>query len=180
MKVDDFVVKYFPYAYKAYLKTGLLPERGLATAALETGWGEKVPANNMHGIKATGKSYGGWTGIKVNKTTTEDFGSGLVTIKDDFRAYKTPEGSFIDFAGLIKDKYKLAYAAKTNAEYAKQIKAGGYATDPTYESKLNSVLKKIQKTINDNKAKIAKPYKKKIAIGALLIITGITILIINK
>ena len=51
MKPIDFVKKYKFADIMAESRTGLSWKANLAQAALETGWGEHAPGNNMFGVK---------------------------------------------------------------------------------------------------------------------------------
>ena len=171
--VDAFILKYLPFAVWASIQTGLPALHMLPQAALETQWGKYVPENNMFGIKGWGNAYpNGWDGKSVKLTgTQEEYNGKVVNIKDKFRAYKTPENSFNDYAGLIKDKYPKAYAAKDYLSYATYVKAGGYATDSGYVAKLTSIHEKIKKRIPLLYGTFMKKYDIRLAssIGLMLI-----------
>jgi flagellar protein FlgJ len=170
--VDKFIVDNLPHAIKASIKTGLHPLFMLPQAALETGWGSKVPVNNMFGIKAYGKSYGGWDGKSNsgNISTQEDFGGGLQNVKDKFRAYKTKKDSFIDYAGLIKNKYIKAFNSTDIKSYATYIKQGGYATDSQYVDKVISVHNKIKARIPMLYGDFMKKYDIRLSGSVLLLL----------
>lgn len=173
MTVSDFIKEHYKYAYAAYKKTGLRPEFSLAQAALESGWGEKFPANNMFGIKSTGKSYGGWDGTETITGTMEDYGSGQQPVKAGFRAYKSKRDSFIDYAGLIKNRYPKALTSQNDYSiFASEIKKGGYATAADYAPILTNILNKIA-TNAEFKEQTAK-YKKK---ATMFLIGGVTLFI---
>lgn len=165
MKVQDFKDRFYQYALNAQDKTGVPALFMLAQAALESGWGEHIPGNMFFGIKA-GKN---WTGNKQLLTTTEYHlvdnrsypevisvhkmpnGKFKYRVKDWFRAYDSPEGSFVDHCELLKSKrYQPAFQYKNDPyKFADAIAGCGYATDPDYAKKIKliiALLEKIDKT----------------------------------
>ena len=110
------------------------PEVVAAQWALESAWGEHVSGkNNYFGIKGKG----------TVKTTWEDYGSGPVVIKDEFKDFETP----MDCVKELVDKwykdyrtYKGVNRAITPEQCATLLKVEGYATDPNYASKLVSIM----------------------------------------
>jgi flagellar protein FlgJ len=59
-----------------------------------------------------------------------------------FRAYESPSGSFSDYADLIANSPRYAQAVGKGDDaygYAKALVAGGYATDPSYASKVAAI-----------------------------------------
>lgn len=110
------------------------PECVAAQWALESGYGKYLSGkNNYFGIKGKG----------TVKTTQEDYGNGLVTVKDEFKDFDTP----LDCIKELVDKwykdyrtYKGVNRAKTPEECAMLLKAEGYATDPHYSAKLIKIM----------------------------------------
>lgn len=103
--------------------------------ALESSWGKSQSgSNNFGGIKGKGTS----------KQTKEWDGSKMISVTDSFR-------DFNDLKDYINYKIDLVGNNRYNVfnyspeEYFERIKAGGYATDPNYVSKLNSVLQTVRK-----------------------------------
>lgn len=108
----------------------VIADLGARQSALETGNGSHAPGNNYFGIK------GGSNGLD-----TKEFIDGKwVSVKDNFRGYRSQQESANDYV-----KFLLS-----NKRYAKVLKAGsigdaisamgssGYATDPDYAQKLAS------------------------------------------
>ena len=135
-----------PTIRRAASALGLNPLGLLAQAALETGWGQRMPRTadgspsfNMFGIKA-GDS---WTGARATADTME-FSNGVATPRRTaFRAYGSIEDSVNDFANLLKNspRYRDAVAAGNDTQaYIDSIGKSGYATDPEYANKLNQIL----------------------------------------
>ena len=142
----DFVRRMMPPIRRAAGALGLNPVAILAQAALETGWGQRMPRNadgsssfNMFGIKAGDA----WTGARAMADSME-VSNGVATPKRTaFRAYGSIEESIDDFAALLKSspRYREAIAAGGDAQaYIAGIGKSGYATDPEYGNKLNQIL----------------------------------------
>jgi peptidoglycan hydrolase FlgJ len=142
----DFVKRMMPPIRRIAGALGLNPAGLLAQAALETGWGQRMPRNadgsssfNMFGIKAGD----GWTGARATADSME-VSNGVATPKRTaFRAYGSIEESVDDFANLLKSspRYREAIAAGADAQtYVALIGKSGYATDPEYGNKLNQIL----------------------------------------
>jgi peptidoglycan hydrolase FlgJ len=142
----DFVRRMMPPIRRAASSLGLNPAAILAQAALETGWGQRMPRNadgsssfNMFGIKAGD----GWTGRRAIADSME-VSNGVATPKRTaFRAYGSIEESIDDFTALLKSspRYREAIAAGGDAQaYIAGIGKSGYATDPEYSNKLSQIL----------------------------------------
>jgi flagellar protein FlgJ len=142
----DFINRVMPTIRRAASALGLNPLGLLAQAALETGWGQRMPRTadgspsfNMFGIKA-GDS---WTGARATADTLE-FSNGVATPRRTaFRAYGSIEDSVNDFASLLKNspRYRDAVAAGSDPQaYIDRIGKSGYATDPDYANKLSQIL----------------------------------------
>jgi flagellar protein FlgJ len=143
----EFVHRVLPTIRRAASALGLNPMGMLAQAALETGWGQRLPRTadgasslNLFGIKAGEE----WNGARATADTVE-FSHGVATPKRSaFRAYGSIEESVGDFAKLLKNspRYRDAVAAGGDAQaYIHGIGQAGYATDPEYADKLNQILK---------------------------------------
>jgi flagellar protein FlgJ len=142
----QFVSEVLPTIQRAANALGVSPLGMLAQAALETGWGQRMPRSadgtpslNMFGIKADD----GWAGARAVASTVE-FSGGVATQRQTaFRAYGSIQESVSDFANLLKGshRYRNAIAAGGNAQaYVNNIGQSGYATDPAYANKLNDIL----------------------------------------
>ena len=141
-----FVHKLWPHAERAASNLGVAPEAIVAVAALETGWGGAVmqrpdgrSANNLFGIKADAN----WSGARVSASTREFVNGSAVTRRETFRAYDSVAESVEDFTRFLKDspRYREAVAAGSNAQaFVESLARGGYATDPVYARKLQSIL----------------------------------------
>ncbi|PMR77044.1 flagellar assembly peptidoglycan hydrolase FlgJ [Billgrantia endophytica] len=143
--VQRFLDRLSAPAQAASRRTGVPAELILAQAALETGWGRHEIATsdggnsyNLFGIKAGG----GWNGRTTDVTTHEYLNGKRTRVVDTFRVYGSFEEAFTDYARLIGDNPR--YAAVTRAgsaeQAARELQAGGYATDPAYADKLIAVM----------------------------------------
>jgi flagellar protein FlgJ len=142
----EFVSHVMPTIRRAAAALGLNPLGLLAQAALETGWGQRMPRNadgsqslNLFGLKAGEE----WKGGRATADTIE-FSNGVATQhRTAFRAYGSIEDSVSDFANLLKNspRYRDALAAGGDPQaYIESIGKSGYATDPAYGNKLNQIL----------------------------------------
>lgn len=150
--VDAFINGFSPLAVKYANANGLYPSVMLAQAALESGWGlsslSKAPYHQLFGIKDS-KGFTGET-IKVPtrewiKDAAHPEGGYYITIDAEFRVYETHEGSFRDQAQFLQtSRYVnvLTKNAPTYKDATQSLQSAGYATDPEYAEKLNSIISK--------------------------------------
>src|SRR3984893_15208512 len=143
----EFVDQVMPAIRRAAASLGVNPLGLLAQAALETGWGQRMPRTsdgsssfNLFGVKVGDE----WKGARVIADTME-FSNGVATPRRTaFRAYGSIEESVNDFANLLKNspRYRDVIAAGGNADaYIAGMGKSGYATDPEYANKLNQILR---------------------------------------
>ena len=143
----EFVNQVMPSIRRAAASLGVDPSGMLAQAALETGWGQRMPRNadgspshNLFGIKAGEE----WTGPKATADTIEVVNGVASPRRASFRAYGSVEESVNDFANLLKNspRYRDVIAAGRDANaYVAGMGKSGYATDPEYGNKLNQILR---------------------------------------
>lgn len=158
----EFIGKLLPSVRRAASNLGLNPEALLAQAALETGWGQRMPknadgssSNNLFGIKAGDD----WQGPRAAADSMEVVNGVATRKRSQFRAYGSIEDSVQDFAKLLANspRYKEALAAGSDtAAYIAGIGNSGYATDPEYASKLSQIMDggTIQAVLNPALAKL--------------------------
>ena len=142
----QFVAQVLPTIRRAAGVLGVNPLGLLAQAALETGWGQRMPRTadgspslNIFGIKADGE----WNGARAVADTVEFSGGVATPRRTAFRAYGSIEESVSDFANLLSNspRYREAISAGGDAQaYIRSIATSGYATDPDYGVKLNQIL----------------------------------------
>jgi flagellar protein FlgJ len=136
-----FVRQLEPYAQRAAAQLGVSADNLIAQAALETGWGQHVPAggagssHNLFGVKA-GAS---WSGAAVSASTTEYAGGAASSMPQSFRAYSSVQAGVNDYVTLLRRSPLYRQVLGTGADagaFASALQRGGYATDPDYVSKL--------------------------------------------
>lgn len=142
---EQFVQDVYPYAQQAATKLNTSADVLVAIAALETGWGVHTPqaafgqdSNNYFGIKANN-----WQGPEVNNLTREFDGKEMIEIRDNFRAYESPKESFNDFAEFLLTNPRYQDALNNSSDvksFVAELHKAGYATDPSYAKKINSIL----------------------------------------
>lgn len=126
----------------------------IAQAACESNWGQSKimkNANAYFGIKATSAwvkaaKYGG----KVYSAKTKECydGKTYTQITDCFRAYNSMLDSVRDYFDLLElSRYNKALKAATVRDAISAIKAGGYATSPTYVNTICSIYNAHKKEI---------------------------------
>ena len=144
-QVQAFLTPLVAPARAASRHTGVPAELILAQAALETGWGRHQihtadgrNSHNLFGIKA-GRS---WQGPTVQVTTHEYLDGERTRIKDRFRVYESYEAAFTDYGRLLSNspRYAAVSRAPTAEQAARELQAGGYATDPAYADKLIKIM----------------------------------------
>lgn len=120
-------------------RTGIPASITLAQAALESGWGERAPGNNLFGIKADH----GWTGPTVDVPTHEVVHGERIAVACAFRRYTSFAESMVDHAQfLLKNpRYAPCFKERDGAGWARALQAVGYATDPDYAAKLQGIMR---------------------------------------
>jgi peptidoglycan hydrolase FlgJ len=142
----SFVKQHTDAARSAEAATGIPASFMVAQAAHESGWGKREIKNadgstsfNVFGIKA-GSS---WKGPVAEIVTTEYINGEPRKVVAKFRAYKSYEESFNDYARLMQNspRYSQVIAQASTAEgFAQGLQKAGYATDPAYAEKLGRVI----------------------------------------
>jgi flagellar protein FlgJ len=145
-RAAEFVQQVLPTIRQAAAALGVNPLGMLAQAALETGWGQRMPRTaagnsslNLFGVKAGSE----WSGARAVADTVEISGGVARQSRTAFRAYGSVAESVGDFARLLASspRYREAIAAGADARaYVQNIAKAGYASDPDYGNKLNEVL----------------------------------------
>ncbi|MEE6710653.1 glucosaminidase domain-containing protein [Pediococcus acidilactici] len=111
----------------------------MAQAVVESAYGSSTlaqEAHNLFGIKADST----WHGATYTKNTQEVINGRTVTISAAFRKYDSFKDSIADYAKKLESRPQYVNAFSNHAhnyvESVKAIKAGGYATAPTYVSSI--------------------------------------------
>ena len=122
-----------PYAEQAAGQLGVSPDTLIAQAALETGWGQHVPASgsgssslNLFGVKAGA----GFRGEAVTALTTEYDGRGNnpTSMAQPFRAYASVQQGINDYVTLLQRnslQRRRSAAATTCMPLAARSRAAG-------------------------------------------------------
>ena len=136
----------------------MLASVGLAQFCLESGYGTTdlaQNANNMHGMKCSlsGNTWANsvWDGTsKYGKESPEVYDGVTHMVYSEFRAYPSIYKSVQDRAAYFigawldatktKHRYPDVNMIKDAETQVKLLKAGGYATDPNYVSKLMNII----------------------------------------
>ncbi|MFB4393819.1 MULTISPECIES: flagellar assembly peptidoglycan hydrolase FlgJ [unclassified Pseudomonas] len=147
---DAFVATMLPMAEQAAKRIGVDPRYLVAQAALETGWGKSVMRNadgssshNLFGIKASSN----WQGGQARAITSEFRDGQFVKETAAFRSYDSYQDSFHDLVNLLQgnSRYQDALKAADNPEqFVRELQKAGYATDPSYASKISQIAKQMK------------------------------------
>ena len=140
---EQFISSIAEAAVESADQTGVPASVTIAQAILESYWGSSrlaQDANNYFGIKA--QTRGGTAG-SIWLNVWEVIGGRNVVQSQAFRAYNDIAESFVDH-GLFfveNSRYASAMAAKNDSkQFAIEINRDGYATDPSYASKLIGLM----------------------------------------
>ncbi len=157
---SNFIGKITKYATDIASKNDLYASVMIAQAALESAWGNSgltTNYNNLFGIK------GSYNGNSVQLDTLEDDGSGrYYTSKEGFRVYDNWGQSLEDYASVLTGdnnpnswRYKYYKGARvSNTQSYKDATSwltGRYATDTSYNTKLNKLINDYNLTQYDGK-----------------------------
>lgn len=134
---SSYIAKYSDMAVDQMKKYGIPASITLAQGLLESDAGRSTLAtrcNNHFGIKC----HSDWTGGKMYH---DDDAKG-----ECFRCYKSADESFRDHSQFLLNgsRYKSLFSLKSTdyKGWAKGLKAAGYATSPTYATKLIEIIER--------------------------------------
>lgn len=146
----EFVEQLRPHAQRGAEALGIDSEFIMAQAALETGWGQSVPADgrgtsfNVFGIKAQSD----WSGERIWSKTLEYSGEQFESVREPFRRYQSLGDSVDDYVNFLQQnpRYQDALKAATQGAeaFAQELGKAGYATDPQYSEKIIGVMQSKQ------------------------------------
>ncbi len=141
--VDEYISQYQQIAIREMQRSGIPASITLGQGIIESAWGGGELArnsNNHFGIKC--KKY--WQG-PTYYIEDDDYENGEL-VKSCFRAYDNPEDSYIDHTNFLieNERYRqlFGYDPTDYHNWAKGLKACGYATDPHYAEKLINTIEK--------------------------------------
>lgn len=147
MSKEDFISMVAPHAIASEEKYGVSAAVVAAQAILESGWGESELAKNANAYFGVKHSLGWpladnpYVKGSYEKVSWEVINGKNVDVKSKFCMYDSLEDSMLDHGLFLrKQRYIPAlnsYQASHDAnQYARDIHAAGYATDPEYANKL--------------------------------------------
>ena len=138
-KVAEKVSKYAPL-YGISVHSPII-----AQAIIESGWGKSGLASKYHNYFGL-KCGSSWKGKSVNMTTKEEYKVGTMTnIRDNFRVFDDFDDGIRGYFEFINtSRYANLKGVKNPEEYARRLKADGYATSSKY-------VDNIMRVIRDNK-----------------------------
>ena len=158
---QEFFKKYATYAESAQVAFGVPASITLAQGALESAWGESgltKNANNFFGIKDFPNDE--WHAEQYVAYTQEYAQGGYYSLQQPFRKYKDAQQSFNDHAYFLQknSRYHKLFSLKVTdyIGWAKGLQSAGYATDPTYSSKLINLVVKYNLTKYDVEGELKK------------------------
>ena len=131
---------------EAFSRGYKFPSAIIAQACIESAFGESVLASKYHNYFGM-KCGSAWTGPSVNKETKEEINGSLISIRDNFRAYKTMEDGikgYFDFISM--PRYSNLKNAVSSRDYLEKIKADGYATSSIYVDTVYKIVEQYNLT----------------------------------
>lgn len=146
----SFVDKVMPYVKKAAKALGVEAEMLAAQAALETGWGKHMLANNEGGASNNLfniKRDSSWQGDSVAVNSLEEKEGVLQPERAEFKSYGNLAESVSDYIDLISNKTHFRDAldaAENSFDFIQRLQKAGYATDSGYAEKIFSVYRQIK------------------------------------
>jgi len=156
-KIKDFLSKIEKGAKNTWVKHKILPSIVTAQAILESGWGGSKLANegnNLFGIKADKN----WKGDVISVITAEYVSGKKVAVTAKFRKYKSWSDSVEDHGLFLnKDRYKNVIGETDYNNAIKAIFNAGYATDPSYISKITRIIEQYNLSEWDKEVTNKKP-----------------------
>ena len=153
----EFVEKIGALASEDMKKTGILASLTIAQAILESAWGTsalaQAPNYNLFGIK------GAYNGNYCEFNTSEYLNGKWVTVKAQFRKYPSWAESLADHSTLFNtyDRYANLRGCTDYKLACRYVREDGYATDPSYTSKLINIIESNNLTRFDNEAVSTTP-----------------------
>lgn len=126
-------------AIQGWVQYGVLPSVTAAQAILESASGTSglaTKGNNLFGIK------GSYNGQSITMKTSEWGGSGYYTTNAAFRKYDNYSESVVDHGRFlyVNSRYSNIIHNRNYVSVANNLRADGYATDPSYPSKIINLI----------------------------------------
>lgn len=149
MNNTEFIRTIGMMAQKDMQTSHILASLTIAQAILESGWGRsalsQAPNYNLFGIK------GEYNGQYCLFNTQEYVNGKWITIKDKFRKYPSWLQSIQDHSALFNryDRYANLRGNYNYRDVCIKVREDGYATDPSYSSKLINLIETYNLTQYD-------------------------------
>lgn len=149
---SSFISRMLAPAIEASGQSGIPHQLIIAQAALESGWGDREiltkdgkPSHNLFGIKATSS----WKGETTEITTTEYINGVQQKVKATFKVYPNYSAALADYTALLNNNPRYKDVSRTSSPEiaAKALQSGGYATDPSYASKLINIIQQVKSSV---------------------------------
>ncbi|MGG1042580.1 glucosaminidase domain-containing protein [Bacillus velezensis] len=161
MSNTDFIKKIAPDAQKIFVNYKILASLVIAQGCLESAYGTSglaVNGKNLFGVK------GEYNGKYVIMKTWEVINGRNVQVDAKFRKYPTWYESMQDLAKLYvngvswdPNHYKAVVGEKNYKKATAALVDAGYATDPSYASKLNRIIETYNLTKYDTAPSPSNP-----------------------
>lgn len=149
LTLSQYVQKYGPDALAAQAKTGVDAATMLAISFNEGGADPTTiaggPAGAFFGVKSSSSQPSGDKGT-VSVPTREVIGGASVVVQGVFNAYSSFASAASGFVQFLQDNSRYAGAlrvANNPAAFIQGLGSAGYATDPTWVSKIQSLQRQI-------------------------------------
>jgi flagellum-specific peptidoglycan hydrolase FlgJ len=134
-RVDAFVAFHLADARQVSARSGVPISVILAQSGLESGWGLHVTDNAYFGVKGHAPN-----GASVRFTAHEVSNGVAHRISDSFRSYRSYADAANDYADMLRRRFPAAFAhADDSLQFIPYLH--GYATDPLYIGKLQSIIR---------------------------------------
>ncbi|MGG3363994.1 glucosaminidase domain-containing protein, partial [Bacillus subtilis] len=153
MAKEDFIKQIAADAQRVYKNHQILASLIIAQGCLESAWGTSELAtkgHNLFGMK------GEYKGQYVTMMTWEVINGENVQVSAKFRKYPSWKESIDDLANLYlngvswdKDHYRAVVGETDYQKATAALVKAGYATDPNYATKLNSIISTYELTKYD-------------------------------
>ena len=142
----EFIEKIGTLAREDMKKSKILASLTIAQAILESNWGRsalaQAPNYNLFGIK------GDYRGSYCTFNTREFLNGKWCTVSANFRKYPSWAESLADHSALFNrwDRYKNLRGNYNYRDVCNKVREDGYATDPSYSSKLINIIEQYNLT----------------------------------
>lgn len=145
---SNFITSLVKAAQENQRATGVPASVAIGMAALETGWGRssmaKEPVNTLFNIKCSKKKSQFQKGCKDFSSYEYRKDGTRYLMVSSFRTYANTGDSIKDFGQFLRSlsRYRKAFDYPNNPDqFVREVRKGGYATDPRYSELVISIMK---------------------------------------